>query len=65
METDAVQNRTVWIQPESAPSPDKVEESITESLVDLDADGLPDVLIGSETWHNALPSVISSIFRLY
>ena len=57
METDTIQNRTVWIQPENVPSPEKVDEPIAESLVDIDGDGLPDVLIGSESWHNALPSV--------
>ncbi|EEB18873.1 hypothetical protein Phum_PHUM537450 [Pediculus humanus corporis] len=56
METDTIQNRTVWIQPENVPSPEKVDEPIAESLVDIDGDGLPDVLIGSESWHNALPS---------
>lgn len=57
METDTVQSRTAWMQPETTPA-EKVDEAITESLVDLDGDNLPDVLIGSETWHNALPSVI-------
>ncbi|KAK6627605.1 hypothetical protein RUM44_010083 [Polyplax serrata] len=55
METDTVQSRTAWMQPETTPA-EKVDEAITESLVDLDGDNLPDVLIGSETWHNALPS---------
>lgn len=59
METDSIHNRS-WTQPESVPTSEKIEEPISESLVDLDADGLPDVLIGSESWHNALPSV--SIF---
>lgn len=37
--------------------PEKPEEAAAEALVAMDTENLPEVLIGSEPWHNALPSV--------
>jgi len=31
-----------------------------ETLVAMDTENLPEVLLGSESWHSALPSVSSS-----
>lgn len=57
METDAPAGDNVWVTPpKNLPSPEKVEEPVTEALVAMDTENLPDVLIGSEAWHNALPS---------
>lgn len=58
METDAPASDSVWVTPpKNLPSPEKVEEPVSEALVAMDTENLPDVLIGSEAWHNALPSV--------
>lgn len=57
METDAPPADGVWNASAGISSPDKADENVSDGLVGVDSENLPDVFIGSETWHNALPSV--------
>ncbi|KAL0280072.1 UNVERIFIED_CONTAM: hypothetical protein PYX00_001471 [Menopon gallinae] len=56
METDAPPADGIWNASAGISSTDKADDNINDGLVGVDNENLPDVLIGSETWHNALPS---------
>lgn len=51
METDGISSECNRI---GVPVQNKGEQ---DRGLTMDTDNLPDVLLGSETWHNALPSV--------
>lgn len=63
METDGFQTVPSVIENHVSTEPQKNGVQSPSSLV-MDTEHLPDVVLGSETWHNCLPSVCNLLYHV-